>query len=81
MKRSAPPGCLASTSVAPSPTMTRELIPNRSCRLRSHDDHEGRFQAIPLASTHAASVLTLMCRTADALPPLRDVNSSASKPA
>ena len=31
MNKSAPPGCLASRSVAPSPTITSDLMPQCSC--------------------------------------------------
>jgi hypothetical protein len=87
MNRSAPPGCLASKSVAPSPIITSDDKPCFSCghvgELLSVGvaEERGKEPESPSTTPTALPKRTLMCFTAAALPPLLDVNSSASKPA
>ena len=60
-------------------------MPNCSCKCAATTTVRttlGRNPCSHLCRKHARlMLLTLMCRTADALPLLRDVNSSASNPA
>ena len=87
MKISAPPGCLASRSVAPSPTITRLLYPCVSYARQAHSECcalflvfccKCRLICMPWCK---AEIFTLMRRAAAALPPLREVSSLSSNPA